>query len=378
MKRRLFTPGPVSIYPPALWASLDANIHHRTPEFRAVLTDVMKRLQNIMGEPSELFVFAASGSGGMEAAVSNFFSAGEEVLVASCGKFGERWIELARKFGLNAKVLTFPYGDAVPPEEIASAIKSQPGLRGVFIQACESSTGVQNDVESIAKIVGASDALLVVDAVSALATMPLSFAMGVDVLVAASQKAIMIPPGLAFLGCSQRAWGRVAGNLTPRFYFDLRAAKKAWDENGQTPFTPATSLILGLQQSLQEIENVGLSRMIELTENLARATRAGLKALSLEIFAKRPANALTAVIAPQIGAEKITGELKKRFGIQVAGGQGEMKGRIFRIGHMGFIDHFDTLGLLSALELILDSLGVRIVPGSSLTEFQKIFSEVRS
>ena len=376
IKSRLFTPGPVSVYPDALTASLDANIHHRTAEFKAILSDVMSRLKWILGNPDQAYLFASSGTGAMEAAVTNLFSSGEEVLVATCGKFGERWVELAQRFGLRSVLLRYEYGNAVEPEGIDAALKSNPRIRGVLLQACESSTGVQNDVDTIAAIVKKTDAILVVDAVSALATMPLSFESGIGVLVSGSQKALMIPPGLAMIGLSARAWKRIEANPSPRYYFDLRAARKAWEQNGQTAYTPATSLILSLRRSLETIQQWGLERLIQLTENRAKATRIAMNALSLEIFARRPANALTAVSVSNQGAEKITAEMKRRFGVHLAGGQGELKDKIFRISHMGYIDHFDLLGVLSGLEIVLKQMGYSITLGRSLEEFQKVYSEV--
>ena len=375
MKTRLFTPGPVSSYPPALSAALEANIHHRTPEFKEILTDVMGALKRVLGGPEHVFLFAASGTGAMESAVTNLFSAGDQVLVASCGKFGERWIELAQRFELQPHILKSPYGSAIRAEEVSAYLSKNPGIRSVFIQACESSTGVQNDVESIAKVVQRSDAILIVDAVSALATMPLSPQMGIDVLLSGSQKALMIPPGLSFIGLTQKAWGRVESGKLPRYYFDLRAARKAWEQNGQTAFTPSTSLILSLQKSLQAIEQFGLERLIRFTRNRSQATRAGLAALSLELFAKEsPANALTAVSFDS--AEKVTATMKKKFGIHLAGGQGDMKGKIFRISHIGYMDHFDLLGVLSALEFALRELGHSVTLGSSLQAFQQVYAEV--
>jgi aspartate aminotransferase-like enzyme len=373
-KNRLFTPGPVTLYPPALAAALEANIHHRTPEFKEILADVVAALKRVLGEPDSTFLFASSGSGAMEAAITNFFSEGDPVLVASCGKFGERWVDLAERFRLNTHILKSEYGQPARANQIEEFLKKFGGIKGVFIQACESSTGVQNDVQAIARVVNASGALMIVDAVSALATMPLSPKMGIDVLLSGSQKALMIPPGLSFIGLTDRAWSRVESAGLPRYYFDLRAARKAW-EQGQTPFTPATSLILSLQKSLHAIEKIGLERLIQLTENRARAMRAALGAMSLDIFApEAPANALTAVKFPD--ADKITSLLKKRFGIHLAGGQGEMKGKIFRISHMGYIDHFDLLGVLSALEFVLKEQGHDLKLGSSLQKFQEIYAEV--
>ena len=374
MKTRLFTPGPVSSYPPALSAALESNIHHRTAEFKEILVDVYAALGRVLGNPAHVFLFAASGSGAMEAAVTNFFSPGDEVLVASCGKFGERWVELTQRFGLQTHVLKSSYGEPVRPEEVRDLLNTKP-FKGVFIQACESSTGIQNDVEAIGGVVKNSDALLIVDAVSALATMPLSPSFGIDVLLSGSQKALMIPPGLSFLGANERAWARVESAKLPRYYFDLRMAKKSWDQGNQTPFTPATSLILSLQKSLQAIERMGLDRLIRLTENRAKATRAALHALSLELFASpAPANALTAVKHHE--ADRITSGLKKRFGIHLAGGQGDMKGKIFRISHMGFMDHFDLLAVLSGLEFVLQEVGHSVDAGSSLKAFQETYAEV--
>jgi len=376
IKKRLFTPGPVSAYPPSLQAALDANIHHRTSDFKEILTSVIDALRRIFGEPAEMFLLTSSGSGAMEAAVTNFFSPGEEVLIASCGKFGERWIELANKFQLKATVLKFPYGDPVNPDDVRKALRDNKNLRGVFVQACESSTAVQNDMDEITRVVKDTESILIADAVTGLGTMPISVKDGIDVMVSGSQKALMIPPGLAMIGISEKAWKRVESSTAPRFYFDLKAARKSWDQ-GQTPFTPATSLILSLRESLRAIEESGFQNLIRITENRARATRAGLNAIGLEIFAKRPASAMTGVVAPGGDAEKITSRLKQKYGFQVAGGQGEMKGKIFRISHMGYIDHFDTLGVLSALELTLLELGHKVELGKSLVEFQKVYAELK-
>lgn len=376
IKKRLFTPGPVSAYPPALQAALDANIHHRTSDFKEILSSVMASLRRIFGEPAEVFLFTSSGSGAMEAAVTNFFSPREEVLIATCGKFGERWVELAAKFQLKATVLKFPYGEAVNPEDVKKALRENKNISAVFVQACESSTAVQNDMDELARVVRETDSILVADAVTGLGTMPISVSDGIDVMVSGSQKALMIPPGLAMIGISSKAWKRVESASISRFYFDLRAAKKAWDQNGQTPFTPATSLVVSLRESLRAIEEWGLQNLVRTTENRARATRAGLSAMGLEIFAKRPANAMTGVIAPGGDAEKITSRLKQKYGLQLAGGQGELKGKIFRISHMGYIDHFDLLGVLSALELTLREFGHKVDLGKSLVEFQKTYAEL--
>jgi aspartate aminotransferase-like enzyme len=376
IKKRLFTPGPVSAYPPSLQAALDANIHHRTSDFKEILTSVIDGLRRIFGEPAEMFLLTSSGSGAMEAAVTNFFSPGEEVLIASCGKFGERWIDLANKFQLKATVLKFPYGDPVNPDDVRKALSENKNLRGVFVQACESSTAVQNDMDELTRVVRDTDSILIADAVTGLGTMSISVKNGIDVMVSGSQKALMIPPGLAMIGISEKAWKRVEASTAPRFYFDLKAAKKAWDQ-GQTAFTPATSLILSLRESLKAIEESGFQNLIRITENRARATRAGLNAIGLEIFAKRPANAMTGVVAPGGDADKITSRLKQKYGLQVAGGQGELKGKIFRISHMGYIDHFDTLGVLSALELTLTELGHKVELGKSLVEFQKVYAELK-
>src|SRR5262245_1150021 len=375
IKKRLFTPGPVSAYPPSLQAALDANIHHRTSDFKEILTSVIDALRRIFGEPAEMFLLTSSGSGAMEAAVTNFFSPSEEVLIASCGKFGERWIELANKFQLKATVLKFPYGEPVNPDDVRKALRENKNLCGVFVQACESSTAVQNDMEELTRVVKDSDSILIADAVTGLGTMSISVKDGIDVMVSGSQKALMIPPGLAMMGISEKAWKRVESSTATRFYFDLKAAKKSWDQ-GQTPFTPATSLILSLRESLRAIEESGFQNLIRVTENRARATRAGLNGIGLEIFAKRPANAMTGVVAPGGDAEKITSRLKQKYGLQVAGGQGELKGKIFRISHMGYIDHFDTLGVLSALELTLLELGLKVELGKSLVEFQRIYAEL--
>jgi aspartate aminotransferase-like enzyme len=231
-------------------------------------------------------------------------------------------------------------------------------------------------MDELARIVRDSESILVADAVTGLGTMPIRVQDGIDVMVTGSQKALMIPPGLSIIGISNKAWRRVETANIPRFYFDLRAAKKAWDKEGQTTFTPATSLIISLRESLKAIEQLGMENLLRFTENRARATRAGLAAMGLSIFAKRPANAMTGVVAPNNDADKVTSKLKQKFGLQLAGGQGELKGKIFRISHMGYIDHIDTLGVLSALELTLTELGIPVELGKSLTEFQKVYAEL--
>ena len=334
-KLRLLTPGPTPLYPPAVRAMAGADIHHRTEDFRQLYKQVLIDLQYFMGTANDVMVFTASGTGAMESAVSNLFSAGDRVLVAAAGKFGERWVELTKAFGLKATVLEAPYGDAVTPERVADALRAEPGLQGVFVQATESSTGVLHDVKAMAEAVRATDAILVVDAITGLGTSHLDIdGWGLDVVIGGSQKAAMIPPGLAFLSVSPKGWGRIKPRKSSYFYFDLLKHKKT-GEKGESPWTPATSLLLGLAETLGYIREVGRENLIENAQLLARACREAAIGLGLELFAKAiPAGAVTSILAPEgIDSSDIVKKIKTRFGAIIANGQGSMEGKIFRIAH---------------------------------------------
>ena len=298
-KLRLLTPGPTPLYPPAVRAMAGADIHHRTADFRELYKRVLSNLKHFMGTANDVVLFTSSGTGTMEAAVSNLFSPGDKVLVATAGKFGERWVQITRAFGLDATMLEAPYGDAVSPQRVADALKANPGIQGVFVQATESSTGVSHDVKGMAEAVAETGTILVADAITGLGTSHLDIdGWGIDVVIGGSQKAVMIPPGLAFAALSAKAWARCESAKQGYFYFDLQKHRVA-AETGESPFTPATSLMLGLDESLRYIREVGPANLVENAQLLARATREAAVALGLELFAKAtPAGAVTAIRSP--------------------------------------------------------------------------------
>ncbi|MBI3693778.1 MAG: alanine--glyoxylate aminotransferase family protein, partial [Acidobacteria bacterium] len=262
-KLRLLTPGPTPLYPPAARAMLGADLHHRTEDFRRVYKAVIEDLKYFMGTANDVVLFTASGTGAMESAVTNLFSRGERVLCVAAGKFGERWAELARAYGLDATLLEAPYGDTVPASRVGQALREDPSVRGVFVQATESSTGAAHDIEGMAAAVRASDAILVVDGITGLGTSVLDIdGWGIDVVVGGSQKALMVPPGLAFLSISPKAWARAETADLPHYYFDLRKEKKS-GEKGESSWTPATSIVLGLAEALRYISEIGRERLIQ-------------------------------------------------------------------------------------------------------------------
>lgn len=380
-KPRLLTPGPTPLYPPAVRAMAAADLHHRTGEFIAVYRGVIDGLRYFMGTENGIALFAASGSGAMEAAVSNLFSAGDKVIVCSAGKFGERWVRIAQAFGLDTVVIEKPYGESVKPEQAAQALAANAGVQGVLIQATESSTGISHDVEAIGKIVAETDAVLVVDAITGLGTSTLEIdAWGLDAVIGGSQKAVMIPPGLAYCSVSEKALRRAAAASNPYFYFDLRRHIEAGIE-GDSPWTPATSLILGLGEVLAFIREIGREKLIANAQLLARATREAAQALGLELFAKDavPAGAVTAIRTPQgIDSGEIVKRYKSDFEAVIANGQGSMKGRIFRYAHLGYFDFHDLFATVAELELILHDLGLPVEFGAGVRAAQAVYRQAKA
>ncbi len=356
---------------------MGSDVHHRTEDFRSVYRAMLADLKQIMGTSNDVLVMVASGSGAMESAVSNLFSPGDKVIVCSAGKFGERWIEMARAFGLDAVVLKAEYGSAVKPEEVEAALAANPGARGVFVQASETSTGAQHDVRAMGQAVARTDAIFVVDAITGLGTMPLHIeAWGLDVVVGGSQKAFMIPPGLAFLAISPKAWKHAESATLPHYYFDLKKEKKN-AALGESSWTPNTSLIIALNAALAYIKSVGMDRLIENAQILAAATRAAATELGLELFAPgSPGSAVTAVKAPPgWDSGLIVKEFRNRFGAIIANGQGSMKGKIFRIAHLGYFDIADLFGVVAELELILGANGHPVRLGEGVAAVQRIYAE---
>jgi len=376
-KYQLMAPGPTPVPSNVLLAMAQPMIHHRTPEYDALFAEVRRGLKRLFQTTQEVLPFASSGTGAMEGAVANTLSAGDTVLLLRAGKFAERWEEICRAFGVTVVPLSAPFGETVPAAAFAEALRRHPEARAVLMQHSESSTGVLHDVRGIAAATRDSQAILIVDAVSSLGIADLQMdAWGVDVVVSGSQKGLMLPPGLSLCAVSQKAWGHVRTSRLPKYYFDFTAEAKSVAK-GEAHFTPAVSIMVGLREVLRMLEAEGLANTFRRHDRLARATRAGVEALGLEIFAKAtPSPALTPVVAPAgIDSEKILATYSTSHNITIAGGQGEMKGKVFRLGHMGYVAEFDVISALAALEQVLQELGHAVDFGASVSAAQKIFAE---
>jgi aspartate aminotransferase-like enzyme len=376
-KQRLLTPGPTPLYPPALHAMMASDIHHRTEDFRKAYRSCLADLKEVLGTAHDVLMFAASGTGAMDATVSNLLSPGDPVIVCSAGKFGERWAEIAKAYRLDATVLTEPYGKVVTPAAVQAALARQPGTKAVFVQASETSTGAAHDVRAMGRAVAKTEAILVVDAITGLGTMPLDIdAWGLDVLIGGSQKAFMVPPGLTFLSVSPKAWKFAESATLPHYYFNLKKEKKSGDA-GEASWTPATSLILALAESLRFIKQLGMAKLVENAQMLAHATRVAVQRLGLELFApESPAASATAVKAPPgMDSGIIVKEFRNRFGAIIANGQGSMKGQIFRIAHLGYFDFADLFSVIAGLEIILNANGFPVKYGTGVAAVEEVYEE---
>jgi aspartate aminotransferase-like enzyme len=381
-KNRLFTPGPTPLLPAAQTAMASFTAHHRTADFRALFQRVLAGMKEFIGTQNDVLVLACSGTGVMEASVSNLTSPGDKVLVLTAGKFGERWAGLAQAFGCKVDVLSKPYGETFSLEEIRPRLTSK--VRAVFVQATESSTGARHDIKGIAQVVREQEhALLIVDAITGLGTTHLDVdGWGVDVIIGGSQKALMMPPGLAYCAVSERAWKRMETTTSPRYYFDLRKERKA-AAKGESAYTPATSLFAAMGAALDFIHEMGsgdLRRgrevLVNNAELCAEMTRAGARALGLKLYATSPAAALTAICSPDgLDSGSIVKEFREMFDAVVADGQSEMKGKLFRIAHIGYYDYLDTIGILAALEHVLaKSTGRTVEYGTALRAAQNVYA----
>ena len=373
-KRYLLTPGPTPLPPQVLQSQARPIIHHRTEEFKQIFEQVHRDLKYIFQTEQDVLILACSGTGAMEAALVNLHCAGDKVLTINGGKFGARWGQLARAYGLEPTVIEVEWGQAVDPEVIARALAQDPGIKTVFATFSETSTGVLTDIQALARITGATDTLLVVDSITACGVLPLPMdEWGVDVVVSGSQKAFMLPPGLGFIALSERAWRRAQSATLPRFYFDLLKERKSQGK-GQTAYTPAISLIIGLKEVLELVKREGLEQVFARHRRLARATRAAIEALGLELLAPQsPSPALTAVKAPPgIDAGEIVKTMSRKYGVTIAGGQDHLKGRIFRISHLGYVNNFDVIIAISALEMTLQELGYTFELGCGLRAAQEV------
>jgi aspartate aminotransferase-like enzyme len=380
-KGRLFTPGPTQLLPSAQLAMAAATMHHRTAEFRALYTRVLAGLKVFVGTKNDVVMFTASGTGAMEAAVANLTSPGDKVLVVSAGKFGERWEGLARTYGCQLDSLRAPYGETVTPRQVRE--KLSPDHKVLFIQATESSTGVRHDIEGIARVLKGTETLLVVDAITGLGTTHFDVdGWGIDVVIGGSQKAVMIPPGLAYCGVSDRAWQRMETAKNPRYYFDLRKERKN-GAKGESSYTPATALVAALAAALDYVSEqgggdlaAGRKLLVDNAETAAAMTRAAARALGLKLFpVSSPGAALTAIASPDgVDSSDIVKAFRNQFGAIIANGQGEMKGQLFRIAHLGYYDYLDTIAAIGALEQVLAELGQPVELGAGLRAAQQVYA----
>ncbi|MBL0161884.1 MAG: alanine--glyoxylate aminotransferase family protein [Bryobacterales bacterium] len=355
-----------------------SDIHHRTQDFIKLYPTVLRDLKDVYGtQNSDVLITVSSGTGALEASISNFFSEGDKVIVLSAGKFGERWVELAKAFRLTAVVLTAEYGDTVSPERVAQALTENPDAKGVLFQASETSTGAAHNVEAIAALTKPTGALCIVDAITGLGTMPLDIdGWGLDIVVGGSQKAFMIPPGLAFISVSPKAWEANASAKLPRLYFDLKKENKM-AVKGESAWTPNVSLILALAESLKYIKELGMDNLVSNAQLLARATRAAAVELGLELFAPgSPSSSVTAIKAPAgMDSGEIVKGFRNQFGSIIANGQGTMKGQIFRIAHLGYFDFPDLFAMVAELEIILHSKGIPVEFGKGVAAVQRIYAD---
>ncbi len=383
-KNRLFTPGPTPILPAAQTAMASCAMHHRTADFRALYTRVLADMKDFIGTNNDVLVLACSGTGVMEGSVSNLTSPGDRVLVLTAGKFGERWRDLANAFGCAVEVVSAPYGETFSLDDVRQ--KLTPDIRAVYMQSTESSTGVRHDVRAVAQLVRQADhsTLLVVDAITGLGTTHFDVdGWGIDVIIGGSQKALMIPPGLAYCAISERAWKRMETATSPRYYFDFRRERKA-AAKGESAYTPATSLFAALGAALDFIREMGdddlaagRKALVDNAELAAEMTRAGAQALGLKLFApSAPAAALTAIQSPRgVDSGSIVRHFRESFAAVVANGQGEMKGQVFRIAHLGYYDYLDTIGILAALEHVLASVGEPVEYGAAVRAAQEVYAK---
>jgi aspartate aminotransferase-like enzyme len=377
MKFRLLTAGPTPVPEETLLELAKPVIYHRAPEFRKILAEVSADLQKLFCTRNTVLTLTSSGTGGLEAAIVNCLAPGRKAICLISGRFGERWRNLCKTFGIEAIGVTVPPGQAVKPEQLARALADHPDAAAVCSTLCETSTGVAHDVKAFGQLAARTSALFLVDAISGLGAMECrTDDWHLDVCVTGSQKALMLPPGLAFLSVSDKAWKQIEGNPEPRtFYFDLKKARKSL-EGGDTPYTPAHTLIQAIRVSLKRLLAEGIERIWARQATMAAAARAGFRAMGLEIFADPPADSLTVAKVPQgIDGVALLSKLEKQYGLKLAGGQDNLKGKIIRLGHMGYIDQFDVLAALAGVELVLLEMGYNLQPGSGVAAAQKVWTE---
>jgi len=377
-KRYLLAPGPTQIPPEVLLKMAEPILHHRNPLFEEIVADVREGLKWLFGTQNEVLFFASSGTGAMEGAVTNMLSPGDKAIVVRSGKFGDRWANICKAYGIQAIEINVPWGDEIDPALVENALKENPDAKAVYTHATETSTGVRYPVQEVAAIVkNYPNTICVIDGITGVGVFELPMdEWGIDILVAGSQKAFMLPPGLAFAGVSNKAWEMSKTSKIPRFYFNWTKELTNLQKN-QTNFTPAISLIVGLRESLRMMREDGLEKIYKRAEILARATREGAIALGLKPFAKNPSPAVTAIYAPEgIDGQAIYKSLWKKYGVTGAGGQDHLKGKIFRVATLGYADKYDVVTALSALEFTLKDLGHKFQMGTGVGRALEVLQEL--
>ena len=377
-KKYLFSPGPTMLPPEVLMKMAEPVMHHREPEFEKIFAEIREGLKYLFQTKNEVMVFTSSGTGAMEGAISNILSRGDKALVVRGGKFGERWGEICKAYGIEFIPIDLEWGRAVDSESVRKALESDPAIRAVYTQASETSTGVRHPIKEIAEITKRyEDKVVVVDAITGIGVFDIPMDQwGIDVLVSGSQKALMLPPGLAFAALSEKAWRLVERSDLPKYYFDFKKELKSTKKN-QSSYTPAISLFVGLRESLNMIRKEGLDSLFRRHELLARATQEAVKALGLGLYAPdSPSEAATAVKIPEgIDGERLKDLFFEKFGITVAEGQDRAKGKIIRIAHLGYYDKLDMVMVISALEMLLKEMGHRFELGAGVRRLEEVLME---
>jgi aspartate aminotransferase-like enzyme len=380
VKRYLLTPGPTPVPPEVLAVLAEPMIGHRTAEYRAVLGEVLGRLQQVFRTGDDVVLMTASGTAAMESAVANACSPGDRVVVVSAGNFGERWVSMTTAYGLDADVIRYPWGETPSPDDLASRLRELGGAKAVFVTHCETSTGVVSDVEALSAVAREAGALSVVDAISSLGAVPIETEeWRIDVVTTGSQKALMTPPGLAMVSVSGAAAEAASKSTSPRFYLDWERYRKA-QAKPDAAFTPAVSLVIALNVALGMILETGLEETYDRHARLGRACRAGAKAMGLDLFSpdEDRSSVVTAIRMPEgIDGQEISSTVRKQMGVTLAGGQGELRGKIVRIGHIGYVDIFDVVTGLAALELALAEAGADIERGAGPARALETFEHSR-
>lgn len=375
LKRYLLAPGPTPVPSEALLAMAMPIIHHRSPDFLPVLDAAKNGLKWLYQTKNDVLIICSTGTGGMVGSVNNFFSPGDKALVINAGNFGERWTKICKAYNLSVEEIKIDWGYTVKPDDVEKALKKDPSIKGVFVQASETSTGVYHDIKALAAIVKKyENTIFVVDAISALVAHDLKMdEWGIDVLIGGSQKGLMLPPGLAFVGVSEKAWKFSEKSTAPKFYFNFKKERESL-ANNQTSFTSPVTLIIGLNECIKILQKEGLENAFKRHETLAHATREAVKAIGLEMFTKEsPSNSVTAINAPKgLDGQEIYKNLRVKYGITAAGGQGQAKGKIFRIAHLGYADTFDVITAIAGVEMVLKGMGHPVKLGAGVAAAEEL------